>query len=164
MIMMKRLPLFLLLFILSACSGLSQPKIEISNIKILEAKVSGITAADLNFRCICDVSEIQTTTPVFLTIQNKGAQPDRLLSAAADKAFKVELRDSGNAGSLITGSKLIDSMDIPPFSEVKFGDGKYLMILTGISEDIRPGDKVKVTLVFDKSGEIEVEGVAIPRE
>lgn len=125
--------------------------------------MSGISAGDLNFRCICEVSEFQTTTPVFLTIQNKGIQADRLLAAVTDEAIKVEFRDGSKTDNLMTGTELIDFVDIQPFRKLEFRDGKYMMILTGVIDDIRPGDKVKITLFFEKSGEIDIEAVASPR-
>jgi len=151
-----------LAYLITGCTVLGQSKIEIKDTNILEAKVSGISAGDLNFECICDVSDIQTTTPVFMTIQNKGGEADRLVKVETDQAVKVEFRRGGGKDDLLSAEP-VDDVVVPALGTVEFRDGKFAMILTGVIDDIKPGDVVQLTLVFEKYGPIEIDVVASPR-
>jgi hypothetical protein len=58
----KWLLAFGLLLGLAGCAVLGPASIEVSDAPRLEAKVSGISSKDLNFRCICDSSQTETNT------------------------------------------------------------------------------------------------------
>jgi len=149
---------FSVLFVISllaGCAVLGPARIEVENAKVLEAKVSGISAGDLNFSCICDVPTAQTSTPVFMTIHNKGGETDRLMKVETEQAVKIELRRGSETGDL-SAAEPVETVEIPALSTIEFRDGKYAMILTGVKEDIKPGDPVKLTLYFEKSGAIEI--------
>ena len=159
---LQRITAVFLTIWIAGCSAFGPAKIDIVDVDILEAKVSGLSTEDLNFSCICDVSTVQTTTPVFMTIRNKGGEADRLLKVETSQAVRVEFRRGGGTGDLL-GAEPVQDVEILAHGKVEFRDGKYIMILTGVKEDIRPGDNVKLTLYFEKSGAIEVVAVASKR-
>ncbi|MBE0699590.1 MAG: copper chaperone PCu(A)C, partial [Anaerolineaceae bacterium] len=114
--------LIMLVFCLTGCTILGPAKIEISDASVLEAKVTGISSGDLNFRCICDSSTIQTTTPVFLSLRNSGGEADQLIKVETDRAVRVEFR-RGNGPDDLTSAEPLQVVDIPALSKVDFKNG-----------------------------------------
>ncbi len=152
----------ILAVLLAGCSVYGPAKIEIVDLAVLEAKVSGLSTEDLNFSCICDVSTIQTTTPVFMTIYNKGGETDWLVKVETEQAARVEFRRGGGEGDLL-GAEPVSTVEVRGLGKAEFRNGQYSMILTGVKDDIRPGDPVKLILYFEKSGAIEVVATARKR-
>src|SRR5881396_1819390 len=81
----------------------------------------------------------------FLTIENKGAAPDRLISGAGDIAAKVEIHEMAMNNGVMTMRPLDKGLVIEPGKTVK------------------QGDKVPITLEFEKAGKValslDVQGV-----
>ncbi len=149
----KMIIIVCLLFALSACVPGQSPRLKIENSGVGEAKVSELTAGDLNASCVCDIKTGQNTSQVTMVIANNGAEADRLMKVESDAAARVELRQGGGAEEL---SSLfpVDSIVIPAKRQVGFGPGQYYMILTGLKHDLRPGDKINLTLFFEKAGKL----------
>lgn len=151
----KWFPFLFVMSFLAGCSILGPAKIEVENVRILEAKVSGISAGDLNFSCICDIPKAQTSTSVFMIIRNKGGETDRLMKVETERAVKIQLWRGSGTGDLSTAEP-VETVEIPALGTAEFGDEIYAMVLTGVKEDIKPGDLVKLTLYFEKSGPLEI--------
>ncbi len=149
----KTIIIVCLLFALSACVPGQFPRLKIENSGVREAKVSELTAGDLNASCVCDIKTGQNTTQARMTITNYGTEADRLLKVESDAAARVELRQGGGAEEL---SSLfpVDSIAIPAKRQISFGPGQYYMVLTGLKHDLRPGDKINLTLFFEKAGKL----------
>ncbi len=164
MMKMHLLFIFLVISLLLTACGLSGPaKIEIIGAKVLEAKVSPVTAGDLNFACICDTRSGDTTSPVFLTIRNRGGEADRLLKVETEGTVQVVLRETSDAQDLIS-SFPIETVEIPPCARVEFGQRQYAMLLTGLRDDLVTGQTLRLTLYFEKSGPVIVDAAIIPRK
>ncbi len=164
--MMKMRSFFMLwvvLLLLTAC-GLGGPaKIEIVDARVLEAKVSPVTAGDLNFACICDTRSGETTSPVFLTIRNRGGEADTLLKVETEGAAQVAFGKIDSAQNL-SSTTPVDSVEIPPHAREEFGQRQYTMLLTGLRDDLVVGQTLRLTLYFEKSGPVSVDAAIIPRE
>jgi len=90
----------------------------------------------------------------FLTIENKGAAPDRLLSGSGDIAGKVEIHEMAMNNGVMTMRPLDKGLVIEP--------GYHLMLMD-LKQPFKQGDKVPVTLEFEKAGTValslDVQGV-----
>ena len=89
----------------------------------------------------------------YLTIVNRGARSDRLLSAASPVAERVTLHQSRQVGSVIT---MVDVPDliIPPHGEVALAPGGYHLMLEHLTRPLRMGDQAAVVLTFERAGAI----------
>ena len=99
----------------------------------------------------------------FLTIENKGAAPDRLVSGAGDIAGKVEIHEMAMNNGVMTMRPLDKGLVIEPGKTVKLAPGGYHLMLMDLKQPFKQGDKVPVTLEFEKAGKValslEVQGV-----
>src|SRR3954451_22966990 len=99
----------------------------------------------------------------FLTIENKGAAPDRLVSGAGDVAGKVEIHEMAMNNGVMTMRPLDKGLVIEPGKTVKLAPGGYHLMLMDLKQPFKQGDKVPVTLEFEKAGKValsfDVQGV-----
>ncbi|HTU00701.1 MAG TPA: copper chaperone PCu(A)C [Candidatus Sulfotelmatobacter sp.] len=96
------------------------------------------------------------TSAVYLTLSNAGSQPDALVSAATDAARTVELHEVVQEGGVMK-MRPIPSIPVPAGGKVELKPGGYHIMLLGLTHDLKPGDKVAVTLKFDHGGELRVD-------
>ena len=99
----------------------------------------------------------------FLTIENKGAAPDRLISGAGDIAGKVEIHEMAMNNGVMTMRPLDKGLVIEPGKTVKLAPGGYHLMLMDLKQPFKQGDKVPVTLEFERAGKValslDVQGV-----
>ena len=92
----------------------------------------------------------------YLTIENKGSAPDRLLSASTNAAKKIEVHEMAVNEGIMTMRPVEGGLSIEPGRTVKFAPGGLHLMIIGLSAPLVQGDKVPLALKFDKAGEITV--------
>jgi len=99
----------------------------------------------------------------YLTIENKGAAPDRLVGGSGDIAGKVEVHEMAMNNGVMTMRPLDKGLVIEPGKTVKLAPGGYHLMITDLKGPFKQGDKVPVTLEFEKAGKVmlslDVHGV-----
>ncbi len=99
----------------------------------------------------------------FLTIENKGAAPDRLIGGSSDIVGKVEIHEMAMNNGVMTMRPLDKGLVIEPGKTVKLAPGGYHLMLMDLKQPFKQGDKVPVTLEFEKAGKValslDVQGV-----
>src|SRR5882757_1810214 len=99
----------------------------------------------------------------YLTIENKGAAPDRLVGGSGDIAGKVEIHEMAMNSGVMTMRPLDKGLAIEPGKTVKLAPGGYHLMLMDLKGPFKQGDKVPVTLEFEKAGKVtlsfDVQGV-----
>jgi periplasmic copper chaperone A len=99
----------------------------------------------------------------YLTIENKGAAPDRLLGGSGDAAGKVEVHEMSMNNGVMTMRHLDEGLAIEPGKTVKLAPGGYHLMIMDLKTPFKQGDKVPVTLEFEKAGKVtlslDVQGV-----
>ena len=99
----------------------------------------------------------------FLTIENKGAAPDRLVSVAGDVAGRVEIHEMAINNGVMTMRPLDKGLAIEPGKTVKLAPGGYHLMLMDLKNPLKQGEKVPLELQFEKAGKVavslDVEGV-----
>jgi copper(I)-binding protein len=93
----------------------------------------------------------------FLTIANAGKTPVTLKGAQSPAAGKIEIHQSAMADGVMTMRRQDAGVVIPPGGEVAFAPGGYHFMLLGLKQAQGPGQKVPVTLIFDKGRKLKVE-------
>jgi periplasmic copper chaperone A len=99
----------------------------------------------------------------YLTLENKGSAPDRLLGASGDNIGKVEVHEMAMNKGVMTMRPLDKGLTIEPGKTVKLAPGGYHLMLMDLKQPFKQGDKVPVTLEFEKAGKValslDVQGV-----
>lgn len=95
---------------------------------------------------------------VYLTIENAGDQPDRLLHAHCDVAGTVELHET-KIESGVMKMQPVDGIDIPAKGTVELKPGGLHIMLIGLTRDLNPSDEIELELHFDKAGHVPVKAV-----
>jgi periplasmic copper chaperone A len=102
----------------------------------------------------------------YLTIENKGATADRLLGGAGEIAGKIEVHEMAVNNGLMTMRPLNKGLTIEPGQTVKLAPGGYHLMMFDLKGPLKQGDKVPVTLEFEKAGKVtlslDVQGVGAP--
>ena len=101
--------------------------------------------------------EGQPTGGGFLTIENKGAEADKLLSASSPLTPMVQVHEMKMDGDTMKMSEMKDGLEIPAGAKVELKPGSYHVMFMDLKTGIKEGDVVKVMLKFEKAGEVEVE-------
>ena len=99
----------------------------------------------------------------YLTIENKGAVADRLVGGSGDIAGKVEVHEMSMNNGVMTMRALDKGLVIEPGKTVKLAPGGYHLMIMDLKSPFKQGDKVPVTLEFEKAGKValslDVQGV-----
>jgi hypothetical protein len=92
----------------------------------------------------------------YLTIENKGSTPDRLIGGSADVAGKVEVHEMAMKNGVMTMRPLDNGLTIDPGKTVKLAPGGYHLMMFDLKSPLKQGDALPVTLKFEKAGEVKV--------
>jgi copper(I)-binding protein len=102
----------------------------------------------------------------YLTIENKGTAPDRLIGGAGDSPGRVEVHEMAMNNGVMTMRPLDKGLTIDPGKTVKLAPGGYHLMIMDLKRPFKQGDKVPVTLEFEKAGKVtlslDVQGVGAP--
>ncbi|MGA1318603.1 MAG: copper chaperone PCu(A)C [Rubrivivax sp.] len=90
-------------------------------------------------------------------IRNTGGQADRLIGASTPAARAVEIHRSVIDAQHVMRMRAIDGIDLPPKGEVRLRHGgEHHLMLIGLQQPLKDGDRFPMTLRFEKAGEREV--------
>jgi periplasmic copper chaperone A len=92
----------------------------------------------------------------FLTIENKGSAPDRLVAVSGDFAGKIEVHEMAVKDGVMTMRLLENGLAIEPGKTVKLAPGGYHLMMLDLKAPLKQGDKLPVTLQFEKAGTVAV--------
>jgi copper(I)-binding protein len=92
----------------------------------------------------------------YLTIENRGTLPDRLISASTDAAKKVEIHEIATNDGVMTMRPLDGGLIIEPGKTVPFGPGGRHLMFIGLATPLREGEQVPVALAFESAGKVTV--------
>jgi copper(I)-binding protein len=99
----------------------------------------------------------------YLTIENKGAAPDRLTAVSGEIAGKVEIHEMAMNNGVMTMRPLEKGLEIEPGKTVKLAPGGYHLMLMDLKNPLKQGEKVPLELQFEKAGKValslDVQGV-----
>ena len=98
----------------------------------------------------------------YLTITNKGSEPDRLVAGATTIAMKTEIHEMTMDGGIMKMRPLADGVEIAPGETVTLKPGGLHIMLMKLTGPIKKGDAVPITLTFEKAGEITLQFIAAP--
>lgn len=92
----------------------------------------------------------------FLTVHNPGKSGDRLVSASSPASARVELHEMAMEKDVMR-MREVKAMEVPAGGKLELRPGGYHLMLMELKAPLRQGEKVPVTLKFEKAGEVKVE-------
>ena len=92
----------------------------------------------------------------YLTIENKGSAPDRLRGGTSDVAAKVDVHEMATRDGVMTMRQVDSGLAIAPGTTVKLAPSGFHLMLNDIKQPLKQGDKITVTLDFEKAGKKNV--------
>ena len=99
----------------------------------------------------------------YLTIKNNGKTADRLENATSDIAGKIEVHEMSMDGGVMKMRPVEGGLTIDPGKTVKLAPSGYHLMIMDLKGALKQGDKVPVTLNFEKAGKVsvvlDVEGI-----
>lgn len=92
----------------------------------------------------------------YVTIENRGNTPDRLIGASAAIAGKTEIHTMTMEGGVMKMREAGEIMIAPGTTVVmQPGDGYHIMLL-GLKKPLKTGEQFPLTLHFEKAGKVKV--------
>jgi copper(I)-binding protein len=99
----------------------------------------------------------------YLTIENKGTAPDRLIGGTTEVAGKLEIHQMSMSNGVMKMHPVDGGLAIEPGKTVKLAPGGYHLMMVDLKQPFKQGDKVPVTLEFAKAGKValslDVQGI-----
>src|SRR5258708_29098743 len=92
----------------------------------------------------------------YLTIENNGSVADRLMGGSGDVAAKIEVHEMAMSNGVMTMRPLDKGLAIEPGKTVKLAPGGYHLMMFDLKRPLKQGDKLPVTLEFEKAGKVQV--------
>jgi len=92
----------------------------------------------------------------FLTIENKGSSPDKLVGVSADVAGKIEVHQMATDGGVMKMRPVEGGLTIEPGKTVKLAPGGLHLMMMDLKSPLKQGDRLPVTLQFEKAGKVAV--------
>jgi len=90
----------------------------------------------------------------YLTIENKGSAPDRLMGGSADVAAKIQVHEMTMSNGVMTMRPLDKGLVIEPGRTVKLAPGGNHLMLLDLKGPLKQGEKLPITLEFEKAGKV----------
>ena len=107
-----------------------------------------------------------TTAAVYLRrLENSGDQTDRLIAARSPVARAVEFHSMSIDAANVMQMRAVPAIDLPAGGKLELRPGGPLhLMLLDLRRPLQDGNRFPLTLVFERSGEVEVMvWVQIPR-
>lgn len=116
----------------------------------------------------------RTTVPgqpsggVYLSLENKGKKADKLVAASSPAAKTVEIHTMSMDGNIMR-MREVSHIEVAPAAKVDMQPGSgYHIMLMGLTAPLKTGDRVPMTLTFEKAGKVDVqvnvEEVSAPKQ
>jgi len=95
----------------------------------------------------------------FMTIINNGSEDDTLISGETTFSEAFEIHEVSMADGVMKMAELDGGLLVPAGKTVELKPGSYHLMFVTLTEQLKPEERRKATLVFEKAGELEVEFV-----
>lgn len=94
------------------------------------------------------------------TLENTGAQPDRLLRASTPVAGMVELHSMSVDAGGVMRMRMLKDVAVTPGTPIKMrpGQGMHFMLMD-LKQPLREGDTFPMTMEFERGGKVDVKVV-----
>jgi copper(I)-binding protein len=91
----------------------------------------------------------------YMVLQNGGAAEDKLLSVEGDVAQTIELHETKEMNGMMAMSP-VPNIPVAAGGKTELKPGGLHVMLIGLTRELKAGDKVQLTLNFEKAGKVPV--------
>lgn len=98
----------------------------------------------------------QPVAGAFLTLTNTGDSADRLIGGTSAVAGRVEVHEMAMDGDVMKMRELDGGLEVQPGETVELKPGGYHIMLFDLTDRLKEGDMIEVTLEFAEAGEVTV--------
>jgi copper(I)-binding protein len=99
---------------------------------------------------------VNGNSAVFFKIENPINEADSLSEVTCNSADRAEIHRSIMEEGVMKMEHQ-ESVEIPPNSSIDFEPGSYHVMLVNLTGDLKVGDTITLTLIFDNTGELALE-------
>lgn len=92
----------------------------------------------------------------YLTIRNKGAAGDRLVGVSSPASARMEIHEMAMEKDVMR-MREVKGIDVPAKGAVELKPGGFHLMFMELKAPLRQGEKVPVTLRFEKAGEVKAD-------
>jgi hypothetical protein len=103
------------------------------------------------------------TGGAYLTIDNRGNEPDRLLRVATPAAGVAEIHSMAMEGNVMR-MRAVAAVEIPAHATTALKPGGYHVMLMDLKQPLVVGQTIPLSLTFAKAGRIDVTARVEPPE
>ena len=145
----------LLTLLLGACA-----KADAQQIEVKDAWVRAAAAPEMQMEGNSSMSGSEHmgggVSAAYMTLRNPASETDRLVSVKTDAAESAEMHMTQVENDVAT-MRQVDSIEVPPNAETELKPGGLHIMLIGLKHELKAGDKVRLTLQFEKAEAVSVE-------
>ncbi len=99
----------------------------------------------------------------YFTIENKGTTADKLVGVTGEISGKIEVHEMSMNNGVMKMRPVDGGVTIDPGKTVKLAPGGYHLMIMDLKSPLKQGDKLPLTLSFEKAGKVavvlDVEGI-----
>ena len=92
----------------------------------------------------------------YLTITNNGIASDRLRGGSSEAAANTDVHEMASNGCVMTMRAVDGGLALAPGATVTGAPGDFPPMLTDIKTPLKQGDRLPITLKFEKAGDVAV--------
>ncbi len=97
-----------------------------------------------------------TVSAAYMRIATRSSAGDRLLGVSSAIAERAELHEVSMDGSIMR-MRPVESIAVTPAAPAELRPGGLHIMLIGLGQPLKAGDKVKLALRFERAGAVEIE-------
>jgi periplasmic copper chaperone A len=99
----------------------------------------------------------QTSGAVYFSLDNTGKSGDKLLAISSPAAQSTELHSMQMDGNIMR-MREVGELELKPAAHIAMqpGDGYHVMLI-GLKQPLTPGEKIPLSLRFEKAGKVAIE-------
>ncbi|MCS6881866.1 MAG: copper chaperone PCu(A)C [Oscillochloridaceae bacterium] len=146
--------------LLAGC-GASAPQISVNEPWVRAAKMTGMDAqggmSGHGSHGGTDMTPPSGTSAAYMVLVNRGGAGDRLVSASTDVAEVVELHETKMVDNVMQMAPVTGGIPVPANGQVELKPGGLHVMLIGLKRDLAAGETVRLTLKFERAGEVTVD-------
>lgn len=101
---------------------------------------------------------------VYMAISNNTAEAERLIGVETPLAKQAALHTTEQGTGGVVRMIKLEGVDIPAGETVVLEPGGMHVMLMGLTGQVREGDMVPATLIFEKAGRVDLEFMVDPAE
>lgn len=152
---------FSLAFVFSACGGTTAPAAMPTNPPAMGLTISDVWARasamasgggmNMPTPAMGGMEAAGATSAVYMKI-NSGGMADKLIKAESAVANAVELHTVEMKDGMMQMHPVEGGIEVPATGTLELKPGGYHVMLIGLKQELKPGDKFDVKLTFEKAG------------